>query len=66
VRLTIESIDEKQVCRVVVMPAPWPAWAEEGKKAGDDQAFYLRTSNATIRLPPADAASYIHSRWPHL
>jgi len=62
-RVSIEKLDGKDICCIDVRPAPWPAWANEGK--GDSgEVFYLRSSGATHKLSPSQAADYIRDRWP--
>jgi hypothetical protein len=55
----------KDVCRVDVRPAPWPAWLAGTSKTMDDAIFYVRVSNSTRTLPPIDLVQYVRNRWPN-
>lgn len=58
------SLGGKDVCRVDVRPAPWPAWFAGTSKTMDDAIFYVRVSNSTRTLPPIDLVQYVRDRWP--
>lgn len=48
------------VCRIVVAPAPEPAYVTENKT----EQFYVRTGNGTSQLGMREAFAYIRHRWP--
>ena len=50
-------------CRLDVDPAPAPAIARTKKNGQDQEAFYLRTGNATNALGLRDFLSYYKTRW---
>lgn len=56
-RVTVHKLDDKDVCRVVVDPAPWPAFA------GKEELFYARFGNSSEPLSPKAATEYIRKRW---
>jgi hypothetical protein len=59
IRITFHEVDGKDVCKVAVAPAPWPAFAKEGK----EERFFMRTGNQSPSLSISEAVKYIRDRW---
>ena len=58
-KVTFHEIDGKDVCEVTVEPSSDPIYA----KVPNDKVFYLRTDNATRKLPVDEAVKYVRDRW---
>ena len=56
----IAQIDGKDVCRVVVEPAPSPVFVDEQGTA----RLYVRTGNATRALDARETLEFVSGRWP--
>lgn len=59
VSLNFQTIEDKVVCCVQVLPSDRPVYVEEEGK----QEFFVRTGNATSPMLMGQAFSYIESRW---
>ncbi len=57
---TFASIDGRDVCMVLVQPAPRAVYLNEGGKTH----FYVRGGNSTRQLELREAIDYARSRWP--
>ncbi|WP_347988824.1 ATP-binding protein [Methylomonas sp. AM2-LC] len=53
-------IDDKQVCRIIVTPAPRPVFLEHN----NTPKFFVRTGGATRELNIQEALGYVTGRWP--
>ncbi|MGD0960512.1 MAG: ATP-binding protein [Methylomonas sp.] len=53
-------LDNKQVCRVIVTPAPRPVFLEQN----NSPKFFVRTGGATRELNIKEALTYVNGRWP--
>lgn len=60
IRVLFHVIDDKDVCRLIVLPAPRPVFL----KQGHDPRFYLRTGGGTRDLNIQEATEFIAHRWP--
>jgi hypothetical protein len=52
-------VEDKEVCRVEILPSPRPVFLRDG----NDEAFYLRTGNSTRRLSTSEVLAYDKRRW---
>jgi hypothetical protein len=59
IRVTFHEVDGMDVCKVAISPAPWPAFAKEGK----EERFFVRTGNQSPALSMSQAVKYIRDRW---
>ncbi|WP_349358701.1 ATP-binding protein [Stappia sp.] len=57
---TFASIDGKDVCMILVQPAPRAVYLSDGGKLH----FYVRSGNATRQLDLREAMDYARTRWP--
>lgn len=60
VKVLFHVVDHKDVCRLIVLPAPRPVFL----KQGSDPRFYLRTGGGTRDLNIQEATEFIAHRWP--
>ena len=60
VHLAFTSVEQHDVCRVVVEPSHRPVYLEEEGAA----RLYLRMGNSTRRLDVREAIEYVQRRWP--
>lgn len=63
IHVTFHPVNERTVCKVVVDPAPVPAFVTVKKDGREDDVFYLRTGNSTNSLRMRDFLSYYRTRW---
>ncbi len=59
VHVLFHVIDNKEVCRLIVSPAPRPVFLEQGNAP----KFFVRTGGGTRDLNIQEALDYIHGRW---
>ena len=59
IQVLFHVIDEKQVCRLIVLPSPRPVFL----KQNNDTKFFLRTGGGTRDLNIQEATEYISNRW---
>jgi predicted HTH transcriptional regulator len=59
VHVLFHVTDNKDVCRLIVSPAPRPVFLE----LGNAQKFFVRTGGGTRDLNIQEALDYIHGRW---
>lgn len=59
INVLFHLLDKKYVCRLIVTPAPYPAFLKQNKEA----KFYLRTGGGTRDLNIESATDYISQRW---
>lgn len=60
VKVLFHTIDQKDVCRLIVLPASRPVFL----KQGNEPRFYLRTGGGTRDLNIQEATEFIANRWP--
>lgn len=60
VQIVFHSIDNKDVCRVIVAPASRPVYVKEGEAP----KLYVRTGALTRELNVQEAINYTSARWP--
>ena len=53
-RFSFHEVDGKQVCQVIIEPAPRAAWVKEG----NEEHLYVRAGNSTRRLTTKEAIDY--------
>ncbi len=59
VKILFHTHEEKEVCRIIVLPSPMPVYAKD-----DNQArFYLRTGSGTRELDIQEAITFIKAKW---
>jgi hypothetical protein len=61
--VTFHALKDATVCKVVVDPAPAPAFVTLKKDGGEEDLFYLRAGNATDSLRMRDFLAYYQTRW---
>jgi hypothetical protein len=54
-----KSIEDKDVCRIIVRPSARPAFLKQGSQT----QFYVRTGGSTRELNIEEATNYIADRW---
>jgi predicted HTH transcriptional regulator len=59
VHVLFHVIDDKEVCRLIVSPAPRPVFIDQGNVP----KFFVRTGGGTRDLNIQEALDYVHSRW---
>jgi hypothetical protein len=59
IHLFFETIGEHSVCALQMDASPVPVYV----KVGDDNEFYVRSMNSTIKFSLPQTVSYIRSRW---
>lgn len=59
VHVLFHVIEQKDVCRLIVSPAPRPVFLEQN----NTPKFFLRTGGGTRDLNIQEAVAYIHGRW---
>ncbi len=59
VHVLFHVIDDKEVCRLIVSPAPRPVFVDQGNVP----KFFVRTGGGTRDLNIQEALDYVHSRW---
>ena len=60
VHIVFSSIENKDVCRVIIAPMPRPVYVKDG----DSPKLYVRTGALTRELNVQEAIDYTSSRWP--
>lgn len=60
VSVTFETIEEKDVCLIDVLPSPKPVYMQAN---GDGEEFFIRTGNTTSTLTLSKTQSYIETHW---
>jgi hypothetical protein len=58
-KFSFHDVDGKQVCRIVIEPAPRAVWVKEG----NDEHLYARAGNSTRRLSTKEAIEYCKTRF---
>jgi hypothetical protein len=58
-RILFHRLEDKEVCRIIVLPSPVPVYAKE-----DNQSkFYIRTGSGTREMDIQEAVGFIKTRW---
>ena len=60
VQMVFHSLEDKDVCRVIVGPAHRPVYVKDG----DSPRLYVRTGVSTRELNVQEAINYTSARWP--
>ncbi|MCT7979637.1 ATP-binding protein [Laspinema olomoucense] len=62
--ITVHQVSGFELCRVVVQPSPKPIYVKVKDKAGkEEDCFYLRSNNSTVKLSLKEAVEYAKTRW---
>ena len=61
VHVLFHVVDNKDVCRLIISPAPRPVFLEQN----NTPKFFVRTGGGTRDLNIQEALDYVHSRWRH-
>jgi hypothetical protein len=63
--VTFHMIDEKDVCKIAIVPATQPVYVDIRDKSGQlCETFFIRTGNSTNKLEkPSEITTYIKQRW---
>ncbi|MDY6874368.1 MAG: hypothetical protein SVR81_10490, partial [Chloroflexota bacterium] len=59
VSLDFERIEDKTICRVVVLPTPEPVYLTHKNR----EEFYIRTGNASQPLTTSQAVTYVQTHF---
>jgi hypothetical protein len=58
-RILFHRVEDKEVCRLIVLPSPVPVYAKE-----DNQSkFYIRTASGTREMDLQEAVGFIKTKW---
>ena len=58
-RILFHRLEDKEVCRIIVLPSPVPVYAKE-----DNQSkFYIRTGSGTREMDIQEAVGFIKTKW---
>lgn len=64
----LHTVDGQDLCRVHVLPSPFPVDAkvvvDKGGQLETRTAFYVRVGNGTQALPDDERTKYVTGRWP--
>ncbi|BAZ14540.1 putative transcriptional regulator [Calothrix sp. NIES-4071] len=62
-RITFHQVSGKDVCRLAVQPSLSPVWIKMKDKNGkEEEIFYIRSNNSSVKLSPKKAAEYINMK----
>jgi hypothetical protein len=59
VRILFHRHEEKEVCRIIVIPSPIPVYVNDGGQTH----FYVRTGSGTREMDVQEAITFIKSKW---
>ena len=59
VRILFHRQENKEVCRVIVLPSPIPIYAKEENQS----RFYIRTASGTREMDIQEAITFIKTKW---
>ena len=61
----MKCVNEKDICRITIVPAPEPIYVEIRDKSGQlQETRFIRTGNSTNKLEkPSEITKYIKQRW---
>jgi hypothetical protein len=63
-QITFHQVSGLDVCRVVVQPSPKPIYLKVKDKGGkEEDCFYIRSNNSSVKLGLKEAVEYSKSRW---
>ncbi|KYC34768.1 transcriptional regulator [Scytonema hofmannii PCC 7110] len=63
-RITFHQVSGQDVCRVVVQRSPKPVYVKLKDKNGkEEEVFYIRSNNSSIKLSTKEAVEYSRNRW---
>ncbi|MCT7969844.1 ATP-binding protein [Laspinema sp. D1] len=63
-QITVHQVSGFELCRVVVQPSPKPIYVKVKDKGGkEEDCFYLRSNNSTVKLSLKEAVDYAKTRW---
>jgi hypothetical protein len=62
---TFHTVDQQDICKIAIVPAPTPAYVNITDKTGQaKETFFIRTGNSTNKLDkPSEITQYISQRW---
>lgn len=58
-RIQFHQLNNKEICRIIVMPSPLPVYAREDKMT----RFYVRTASGTREMDVDEAVAFIKMKW---
>jgi len=58
-RIVFHRQEDKEVCRIIVLPSPVPVYCKEDKQS----RFYIRTASGTRDMELQEAVSFVKSKW---
>ena len=63
--VTFHSVDDKDICKIAIDPAPETVYIDIRDKSGQlCETFFIRTGNSTNKLEkPSEITKYIKQRW---
>ena len=63
--VTFHTVDDQDVCKIAIDPAPEPVYVDIRDKSGQlCETFFIRTGNSTNKLEkPSEITKYIKQRW---
>jgi len=59
VRIIFHRQEEKEVCRIIIIPSPLPVYVNEANQAH----FYVRTGSGTREMDVQEAITFIKTKW---
>lgn len=59
VRILFYVLDQKEICRVIILPSPVPVYTKEDQKSH----FYVRTASGTREMGIEEAVTFIRAKW---
>jgi predicted HTH transcriptional regulator len=59
VRIIFHKYDDKEVCRILVLPAPYPVYVYEANQTH----FYIRTGSGTREMDIQEGIAFIKAKW---
>ncbi|WP_414528442.1 Eco57I restriction-modification methylase domain-containing protein [Nodularia chucula] len=63
-QITFHQVSGQDVCRVIVKPSPKPVYVKVKDKSGkEEEVFYLRSNNSSVKLSTKEAVDYSNTRW---
>jgi hypothetical protein len=62
---TFHTVDQQDICKIAIAPAPTPAYINITDKTGQaKETFFIRTGNSTNKLDkPSEITQYISQHW---
>ncbi|MCT7964974.1 putative DNA binding domain-containing protein [Laspinema sp. D1] len=63
-QITVHQVSGFELCSVVVKPSPKPIYVKVKDKGGkEEDCFYIRSNNSTVKLNLKQAVEYAKARW---